>query len=124
MFKYFNPNYKANHGVGDCSVRAVAKALNISWDTAYALITAKGFELGNMPSGNEVWGAVLRDNGFHREIIPNVCPDCYSVQDFAKDNPIGTYIVGTDGHVVTIVDGDWYDTWNSQDVVPLYFWTR
>ena len=123
MFRYYNPNPVAAK-VGDCSVRAVSKALNIDWEKAYAMIVANGFQMGDVPSSNNVWGSVLRQHGFFREVIPNTCPDCYTIKQFCRDNPVGTYVIGTNNHVVTVVDGDWYDTWDSGDEIPVYFWTR
>lgn len=122
MFKYYNPN-PVTARVGDCSVRAVAKALNVDWEKAYAMIVKNGFLMGDVPSSNNVWGAVLRQHGFHREVIPNTCPDCYTVKQFCLGNPIGTYVLGTHNHVVTVVNGDWFDTWDSGDEIPQYFWT-
>ena len=119
----YNPNPNGRR-VGDCAIRAVAKALNIDWEGAYSIITANGFLMGDMPSTNSVWGAALRQRGFYREAIPDTCPDCYTVADFAKDHPEGTYVLGTGGHVVTLKDGDWYDSWDSKDEIPQYVWYR
>lgn len=121
MFIEFNPNPTARR-VGDCAVRAIAKALDIDWETAYSKIVTNGFIMGDMPSSDSVWGAVLRQNGFYRSIIPNTCPDCYTVEDFCKDHPKGTFVLGFGNHVATVVDGDIYDTWNSEHEVPMYFW--
>lgn len=123
MWKQYNPN-PAGRSVGDCSVRAVAKALDTDWETAYAKIAAAGFNMGDMPSSNSVWGAVLRQNGFYRENIPNECPDCYTAEDFSVDHPRGIYVLGFGNHVATVVDGVLYDSWNSSQEVPQYFWYR
>lgn len=123
MWKQYNPN-PAGRSVGDCSVRAVAKALDTDWETAYAKIAAAGFNMGDMPSSNSVWGAVLRQNGFYRENIPNECPDCYTAENFSVDHPRGIYVLGFGNHVATVVDGVLYDSWNSSQEVPQYFWYR
>lgn len=123
MWIRYNPN-PTGRNVGDCSVRAVAKALNISWEDAYAKIASNGYAMGDMPSSDSVWGSVLRQNGFYREAIPNECPDCYTAKDFCKDNPYGIYVLGFGGHVATVVDGDLYDSWNSENEIPVYVWYR
>lgn len=110
--------------MGDCSVRAIAKALDVDWETAYGMIAANGFAMGDMPSSDSVWGAVLRQNGFYRAAIPNTCPDCYTVSDFAREHPRGTFVLALGGHVVTIEDGDWWDTWDSGSQSPQFYWYR
>ena len=69
-------------------------------------------------------GAVLRKNGFWREVIPNTCPDCYTVEDFCKDHPKGTFVVRVNDHVLTVVDGDIYDSWDSSKEIPSYYWYK
>lgn len=123
MWIYYNPN-PTGRNVGDCAVRAVAKALNTDWESAYDMIASNGYAMGDMPSSDSVWGAVLRQNGFYRSAIPNRCPDCYTVEDFCRDNPIGTYVLGFGGHVATVVDGDLYDAWDSSRCIPIYVWYR
>ena len=123
MWVRFNPN-PVNARVGDCAVRAVAKALNIDWETAYSLIAVNGFIMGDVISSNNTWGSVLRQHGFYRYAIPNSCPDCYSVRDFCKDHPKGLFVVGTSNHVVTCEDGNYYDSWDSGDETCIYYWTK
>jgi hypothetical protein len=123
MYRYFNNN-PAGRSVGDCAVRAVSKALDISWEDAYAMMAANGYKMADMPSSDSVWGAVLRMNGFYREGLPNLCPDCYTAEDFCRDNPVGVYVLGFGGHTATVIDGVLYDSWDSSSEIPIYFWTR
>lgn len=123
MWREYNPN-PAGRTVGDCSVRAVSAALGISWEDAYDLLSDAGYSMGDMPSSDSVWGAVLRQHGFYRTAIPNRCPDCYTANDFARDNPVGVFVLGFGGHVATVIDGDIYDSWDSSNCVPVYVWYR
>lgn len=123
MWIQYNPN-PTGRMVGDCAVRAVAKALKIDWESAYLLICKAGFDMGDMPSSDSVWGAVLRQEGFYRKSIPNSCPECYTVRDFCIDNPHGVFVLGMGGHVATVVDGDLYDSWDSSREIPIYVWYR
>lgn len=123
MWKAYNPN-PTGRRVGDCSVRAIAKALNIDWENAYALLSTNGFLMGDMPSSDGVWGATLRQYGFSRFAIPNTCPDCYTAADFVKDHPYGIFVLGFGGHVATVVDGILYDSWNSSNEIPQFYWTK
>lgn len=120
-FVQYNPN-PAGRRVGDCAVRAISKALNIDWEQAYLLITSAGYQMGDMPSSDSVWGAVLRQHGFYRAAIPNSCPDCYTAREFCRDHPRGVYVLGFGGHVATAVDGDLYDSWDSSNEIPIYYW--
>lgn len=110
--------------VGDCVVRALSEALDQTWDETFAGVCMQGFIDKNMPDGNEVWGHYLVKKGFVREKIPDSYPPDYDVEDFARDNPIGTYILAIDGHVVCIRDGTIFDTWYSGEEHPAYVWHR
>lgn len=123
MWIEFNNN-PTGRRVGDCAVRAVSKALGVDWETAYSMIATNGFSMGDMPSSNSVWGAVLRQNGFYRQSIPDTCPDCYTAEDFCRDNPKGTFVLGFGTHVATVIDGNIYDAWDSSKEIPQYVWYR
>lgn len=117
----YNPN-PAGRRVGDCAVRAISKALKIDWESAYLKLAMNGFAMGDMPSADSVWGATLRQNGFYRKSIPNSFPEDYTVKDFCRDYPYGTYVLGFGGHTATVVDGNLYDSWNSLNEIPQFFW--
>lgn len=123
MYVMYEPN-PVRTGAIDCAVRAVSKALDVSWEKAYTMLSVNGFLMGNDPAGDEIWSSVLRQHGFKRYIVPNTCPDCYTVDDFAEDHPKGTYVVKSDNHVATIVNGTLYDSWDSGNKVVIYYWTN
>ncbi len=123
-FSYYNPN-PSGKSVGDCPVRAIAKALQVSWEDAYTGLALEGFRRGDMPNADSVWGPYLKAHGFTRHWIPDTCPDCYSVSDFAADHPQGTFILSMPGrHVLCVQDGHWYDSWDSGGEIPTYFWRK
>ena len=124
MYEYFNNNPVQKSGVGDCAVRAISKALDITWEEAYTKLSANGFLMGDLPNSDLVWGSVLRQNGFRREIIPDTCPECYTVADFCEGHRSGTYVLKSDNHVATVVDGTLYDSWNSELNIPQYYWEK
>ena len=123
MFIEYNPN-PVGRKVGDCAVRAISAALGVDWETAYSMIAANGFSMGDMPSSNSVWGAVLRQHGFYRKSLPDTCPDCYTAEDFSRDNPQGTFVLGFGTHVATVINGNIYDAWDSSKEVPQYVWYK
>lgn len=123
MFVYYNPNPQKKL-VGDCVIRAISKLTNQTWDDTFKGITLKAFEMRDMPSSNEVWSSYLKSNDFQRFIIPDTCPECYSIADFANDHPKGLYMLATGTHVVAVEDGDYFDTWDSGNEIPIYYWRK
>lgn len=122
-FVFYNPNPMQKLS-GDCVIRAITKAKSAKWEEIYTEICMEGFRLCEMPSTNRVWGSYLLREGYKRNAIPDSCPDCYTVSDFSMDNPFGTFILATGDHVVTVQDGDYYDTWDSGNEVPIYFFRK
>ena len=123
MYIPFNPN-PLNKKTDDCVIRAISKVLDVPWERAYIMLAVKGLETYDLPNANNVWGALLREHGFVREIIPNTCPDCYTVEDFCRDNPVGTYVLGTGTHAIAVIDGSYFDTWQSGEQTPIYVYRK
>lgn len=127
-WKEWNPNPTKNPHAGDCVIRAITRVTGKSWDEVYWELCDLGFVMGDWGNNNTVWRKYLRDNGFLQYAVPNTCPDCYTVREFAKDHPRGEYIlsVGAHGgdHVVAVVDGDWWDAWNSANEVLIFYYRR
>lgn len=122
-YQYFQPNPK-QQSVGDCVIRAICRATGDDWYSAYTDITVQGYALADMPSSNAVWGRYLRENGYKRYIVPNTCPDCYTIREFVEDNPKGTFIICTGSHVVTAIDGNYYDSWDCGNEIPVFYYTK
>lgn len=110
--------------VGDCAVRAVSKAVGQEWQDTYIGLCAVGLALKDMPSANYVWGMYLKKYGFEEYMIPSVCPDCVTVAQFAEDHQKGRFVLACQNHVVTVVDGDYYDSWDSGNEIVLYYYKK
>ena len=78
----------------------------------------------DMPSSNAVWMAFLKSQGYQKMLIPNSCPECYTVRDFCEEHPRGRYLLATGTHVISVIDGDYYDTWDSGDEIPIFYFTK
>lgn len=122
-WKKYNPN-PGGKQVGDCTVRAIARALDVDWDTAYLGICLQGLVMCDMPSANAVWGAYLKKHGFKRHMLPEECPDCYTLEKFCEDHPKGCHVVAFGSHVVAVVDGCYHDTWESGQETPVYYFSK
>ena len=122
-FIFYNPNPRGRF-VGDCTIRAICKLTDQDWDAVYAGTAFQGFIAKDMPSGNSTWGSYLKRHGYKRKAIPETFPDNYTVMDFCLDNPRGRFLLALDQHVVAVVDGNYYDTWDSGREIPVYYWTK
>lgn len=118
-YRYYNPS-PAGRNVGDCTVRALSKALGQPWAETYVGLTVQGLMMSDMPSSNAVWGEYLRSKGFRRKLAQ----DNITVQEFADLHPHGTYILALSGHVVCVQNGTLYDSWDSSNEIVLYYWQK
>lgn len=122
-FIYCNPNPKEKL-TGDCVIRAICIAENKSWDEIFLGLMIKCFAIKDMPSDNDAWSEYLQELGYKKHIIPDTCPSCYKISDFAKDNPKGVFIVATGTHVVAVRQGNYYDTWDSGSKIAIWYWCK
>ena len=118
MFKIFNEN-SCGLWVGDCVVRAVSILTDQNWDDTYMDLALQGFRMCNMPSANVVWGQYLIDKGYEMYSIKPT-----TVKEFCKSHPNGKYLLATGSHVIAIIDGDYYDAWDSGNELIIYYFTK
>ena len=116
-----NPN-PLGKTTGDCVVRAIAIATDQSWRKTYRHLCDIGDRQADMPSSNMVWGMDLREKGASQFLLPESCPECITVRAFCDRYPEGIYVIGTGSHAVAVIDGDYYDSWDSGNEIPTYFW--
>ncbi len=126
LFLFFNPNPRSQDPAGkiDCVVRAFTAAFDWTWERAYAALSIQGFLDGDNFALDSVWGNFLAANGWQWQRIPDTCPRCYTAAEFAKDHPQGIWILGTGSHAVCVRDGQIWDSWRSENVVPLFAWKK
>lgn len=121
MWVKVNPNPRKKE-VGDCVVRAIAVANGMRWMDVYDDLYRVGRSECDMMSSNTVWGLYLYQRGFEPFLLPDACPGCVTVREFTRLYPRGRYIIGTGDHAVAVIGGDYFDSWDSGDTVPSYFW--
>ncbi len=117
-FVYYQPNEKdLKDKVGDCQIRAFCKVLGLTWLEAFDLTipicrelqtyTIFDCDLTKTKAAMEklgfVYTGISNKKGTKRP----------TVESFAKSHPTGRYIVTVARHVVAVVDGKYYDTWDS-----------
>lgn len=124
MYARFNNNPQA-HSTGDCVIRAISKALGQTWDETYVGLCLEGYHRKDWGNADAVWGPYLYRHGFRRHLIPDDGLGDYTVADFADDHPRGVFVLSMPGrHVVTVIDGTVFDSWDSQNELPSYFWCK
>lgn len=123
MYRHANPNPNGMY-VEDCVIRAISIVTDRSWDDIFMHLCLQGFIMKNMPSSNKVWGNYLTSIGFSSYPVLDRCPNCYTVRDFCSDYPNGIYILATGTHVIAVINGDYYDAWDSGDELPTSVWRR
>lgn len=117
-FKYYQPNDKdLKDKVGDCQVRALSKVLGLSWLEAFDLTIPICRELQTytiFDSELNKTKTAMAKLGFEYTGISNKKGSKRpTVKSFALSHPKGKYIVSVAHHVVAVVDGMYYDTWDS-----------
>ena len=121
MWMNVNPNPKRSN-VADCVIRAICFAFDMGWYEVYDDLCIVGRRDCNMPSADAVWGHYLQMRGCTPFLLPKTCPRCTTIAEFARRYPKGTYIIGTGNHAVAVINGDYYDSWDSGSEVPSFFW--
>ena len=120
---YYNPNPKGKD-TGDCVVRALTLLFDKNWYDVYTELCSLGFDMCELPSSDRLWGKYLQDRGYKRTPLPDYCPICYTVSDFCRENQQGQYLLALNGHVVYVLNGNYYDSWDSENKYPLFVWKK
>jgi hypothetical protein len=122
-FIRYNENPYKNDTI-DCAIRAISTFLDMSWDDVYIDLSVEGFINKDMPNKNYIWDQYLKRKGLQQYLVPNTCPNCTTVKQFTDDHRFGKYLLGTGSHVIAVINGNHYDTWDSGQELPLYYYKR
>ena len=121
---YANMN-PIKRNTNDCVIRALALILGEPWEDIFMDLAYEGLSLYDTMEANSTWGNYLKKRGYTQAVLPNTCPLCYTLRDFCRDHPYGSYIVATGSHVIAVRDSDYYDTSDSgNEIVTYYFYKR
>ena len=108
----YNPNPLNNSKATDCTIRAYCAAEKLEWDEAYDIACKKGKETAWMPNDNKC--------------VKDICENCFgyqyakiskeqkgmTVKEFAIAHPEGTYLVEVPRHLVAVINGEYWDSWD------------
>lgn len=122
-FKYFNPS-PVGKETGDCVITALCKVLDQTWEETFIGLAEVGLSIYETIESNPTWDLYLREHGFSRHVIPDTCPNCYTIGDFSKDFPYGKYVIGTGNHAVALIDGTIYGTWNPINEIGIVYYSE
>lgn len=116
-FRYYQPNKKdLKDQYGDCTIRALSKALECTWLDAFDMMIpiCREAQCSNIFSAPaKVRNPLVESLGFKYTGVSNKKGTKRPTVDrFAKDHPEGTYILNVANHEVAVVDGLYYDTWD------------
>ena len=114
-YKYYQPNKKdLKDKYGDCVIRALTKALNMEWLQVFDEMQPISREMQVPFNCRPCYEKYIESKGLKYIGISNKKGTKRPTVDrFAKDHTTGTYILRVAHHLVTVVDGIYYDTWDS-----------
>ncbi|MDT3386852.1 MAG: hypothetical protein LIR46_03665 [Bacteroidota bacterium] len=121
MWVYANPNPEGL-SVPDCVIRAMCIALNKPWEEVSDELYSIARSSHTVTCDDHAWGKYLYMHGARPFTLPEACPTCISVKAFSTIFNTGIYIIGTGHHAVCVIDGNYYDTWDSGNEIPTFFW--
>jgi hypothetical protein len=118
-WKEYNPN-PLNRKTGDCTLRAYCAAFNVSWEEAFDEASKVAKEMGYILDNpnvvkkvvEETYGA-KQDPKYTKKTVKS--KDRITVNEFALTHPYGIYVLHVRSHLVTIRDGEYWDSWDSGD---------
>ena len=125
MYVKYNPHpFGSNFRTGDCVIRALTKLLDKPWDQVYVDLSLQGWGMGLLPSNNAVHQSYLSQYGYSIHSIPDDCPNCITVREFSRKFSNGKYVLATGDHVVALINGDYYDSFDSGDEIVSYIFKK
>lgn len=108
----YNPNPQ-NNNTGDCSIRAYCKAENLDWNDAYDMASKLGKEMAMICDDHKVVDKILTERFGYEYTKGERGSKKKTVNEFAIEHPKGKFILWVHAHVVALIDGYYYDSWDS-----------
>lgn len=120
---YVNENVNPRrHKVGDCVVRAIAKAERKGWLETHDNLTTIARSLYTVLNDKMAYSKYLskypKIEVMH---MVNGKRKRYTVKEIAKEMK-GTYVIRLANHLTTVVDGKYYDIWDCGNSCAYIIW--
>lgn len=127
-YKEFNINPKGRKGC-DCVVRAIALALDMTWEQVVREMTELGIKKGLVLNDDKLYPVYLKEKGFsqwseprdydNRKITVNeAIDDKYIYSNMTIVANVGSH------HVTCIKNGTVYDIWDCSGRILHKYWVR
>lgn len=125
-YVYYQPNkYDMADKRCDCSIRAVAKALDVDWEESYKRLCELGLQFHDVPTSWNLIGHLLSSLCFdYVGLKIQKGKKRPTVKSFAREHKSGTYLLQCASHVVTVIDGKYYDTWDCGDCSVYSYYSK
>lgn len=129
-YKYYQPNAKdLKDKQGDCAIRALTKFYEIAWLEAFDMLVGYARESQTtINSLTNIKTLFENSNVPYTSVYKQKSKNKETVLSFSKKHPKGRYTlyvrVGYGTHLVTVVDGIYYDTWDCGERYVYGYWSK
>lgn len=125
-YQYYQPNNKdVKDDYGDCVIRALTKVLDMNWMGVFVDMLPTCTEYQALHNNQKAYTEYLKSKGFVYTGISNKKGTKRpTVKSFAREHKAGKYFVTVANHVVAIIDGQYFDTWDSGEKSMYGYWTK
>jgi hypothetical protein len=130
-FVFYNPNPKQKFHkdgtpykwkYGDCAIRAIARLCDLNWDGAFDLAVGYCRDNHMVCSDPYLIDVMMKDLGYAKTGYKT--RERMKVKDFCKAHTHGRYMCNVAGHVVAVVNGKYYDAWDSGEMYVTSYYEK
>lgn len=111
VMKYIRYTANPKNETNDCIIRSIANATQTSWGDVMREMCDIAIDLYNMPNAYEVAKVYMERRNYPEEYTRS--SEELSVVEFCAQHPTGNYVVLTEVHAISVINGDVYDLQNS-----------
>ena len=123
-YKHYQPNKNdIKDTTGDCVVRALTKVTGKDWLQVFDELVPIARRIQCMQNDKKCYQEYLKQQGFTYHGVSNKKGTTRpTVSSFARKHKQGTFLARVAGHVVAVVDGHFYDTWDCGEKSMYGYW--